>query len=702
MSRQNAPMAWIALPFALGIVLAEGWLWRCTPWGFLIPLPLIALVLFLLWMRHCANMWISLSLLVLFWLSAGCGYTLLRALPRWPVAARSEKTTFRFFLESAPLRTPFSNKAVGRMSDGQRVMLYFPREVDTLCYADSIEASLSLSVPRGSENPSQFDYGTFLRRKGIGFQAYLSEDDFRRISSGADCRSLMALSQRCRLHFAQILRRQRLSPSQLGVAEALVLGSREDLSQEQWDRFRASGIVHILCVSGLHVGLIVAIVNGLLFFLGKLPWQRRLKGFITLLAVWAFAFLSGLAPATLRAAVMFSFFVVAQMLERPPSPFNTIAAAALCLLVYRPLMLFDVGFQLSFSAVLGIAAFYKLVEHLLPETLIPDSAAKSKRVRRLLEWLDKGAHLVWDTLCLTVVAQVSTLPLQLYYFHTFPYLFVIANLLVVPLVGLMVGLALAVLCLGWWPWLQSVAVALLALLLRWADGVASWVAAVPWGWATQIPFDGWMLLLVLSVLVCLALVVRRGWLRGIPVACSLLLLLVGYDIYANAQSEKEHCVLYCVRGHTAFEYFCGHESVLLADAPLAAAPEALDYQSQGALAAYRTSRSVVVPWTVSFAIPDTTRHCSLSRGMLRAGGRSLLLLTPATMRFAPPSESVDYLVVSENAPVCFDSLRQFYRFDTLVITRNNSYRFARALRRSALRQHIPLLDQRESNAALEW
>ena len=197
------------------------------------------------------------------------------------------------------------------------------------------------------------------------------------------------------------------------VAKALLLGQKKNLEKEVNDAYVAAGAMHILAVSGLHVGIIYGF-----FFLFVKPFRlqvgkRVLYLLVIILLIWGYALLTGMSPSVMRAATMFSIMALAQMKSRNPSIFNAIALSALILLVYDPFLIFAVGFQLSYLALLGIL----LIQPILIKLWVPKS--------KVLEY-------IWQTSAVGIAAQLMTFPISAYYFHVFPSYFVLSNLIAIP------------------------------------------------------------------------------------------------------------------------------------------------------------------------------------------------------------------------------------------------------------------------------
>ena len=255
-----------------------------------------------------------------------------------------------------------------------------------------------------------------------------------------------------------------------GVAEALALGWKADIGRDTKAHYRNAGLAHLLAVSGLHVGILATIVGGLFWWTGR---ERRgciIRSSLQLLAVWGFAFITGAAPSTLRAALMFSMFIVNDMLARRVVPLNLLALAAIVMLVADPLLVYDISWQLSFSAVAGILLAQPAIQAL--RTPVGQAAAVS------------------------VAATLATLPVVVATFHRLPLYFIIANVIVVPIAGVILALSLLYMivpCVATaWP---------LDLLLRGTDTLTGWVGSLPGAVAEDVYLSTPMMVVLTLVVV---------------------------------------------------------------------------------------------------------------------------------------------------------------------------------------------------------
>lgn len=241
------------------------------------------------------------------------------------------------------------------------LMLFLPSDsnVETLHYGQRIVVRGIARRPSGEENPGQFDYRRYLRHRGLLWQCRLPKGGWVPLSAQEPSTGLMAWSKRMQWTLVQRIRHSGLTPSQQGIAEAMLLGWRDDTDPQTTRQFREAGIAHLLCVSGLHVGIVALLAGALLFFLGRRRWQRIVRGTVQSAAVWLFVCLTGMAPSALRAGVMFTLLILGDALAQRPNSANNLATSAVLLLCLRPMLLFDVGFQLSYAAVAGIIIGYK-------------------------------------------------------------------------------------------------------------------------------------------------------------------------------------------------------------------------------------------------------------------------------------------------------------------------------------------------------
>lgn len=298
-------------------------------------------------------------------------------------------------------------------------------------------------IPNASpKNPNQFDYGKYLANKQIYGQLFVGVEEIK-ISSIIQ-KDSWYYTAKVRNTIVENLKKQGFNLRELNVAIALILGQQQDIDPEIIKDYQYAGAVHILSVSGLHIGFILMFIN---FILKPIPNNRKgsfIKMLLIVIGLWSFGILAGLAPSVVRSVTMFSFVAVGQHLRRSVNIFHTLLISMLLILLVRPSFLFDVGFQLSYLALFFILWLHPLLSKVW----------KPKH---------KITIYIWELLSVSFAAQIGTLPLSLYYFHQFPGLFFVTNLIIIPLTGIVMGIGVAVMCLA----LIDACPVFLAKILEW-------------------------------------------------------------------------------------------------------------------------------------------------------------------------------------------------------------------------------------------
>lgn len=336
---------------------------------------------------------------------------------------------------------------------------------------------------RPPSNPHQFDYRSYLEKQGIQHQI---RTDFASIITKVSAhKTLFGVASKFREHIISKLKEKDFGAEEMGVIQALLLGKRDDISENTYNNYKNAGAVHILAVSGLHVGIILFLLEFMLSPLERLPKGKILKLITVVLLLWGYALVAGLSPSIVRAVTMFSFVAYALHLNRPTNSFNIIALSMLFIVLVKPLFLFQVGFQLSYAAVFAIVWIYPKLQKLwFPENII---------IRK-----------TWQLLSVSVAAQLGVLPISLFYFHQFPALFFISNLLVIPFLGLILGFGILVIVLALIDFLPQFMADGFNWVIKLMNSVIGWVAQQEGFIIKNIPFDSVQLLLgylIITVLV---------------------------------------------------------------------------------------------------------------------------------------------------------------------------------------------------------
>ena len=417
------PFVRLVVPFSGGILLQDhlplGW---CTLVCVFATIALfLALFSILSLKRQYFLGWIRGLLLVL--LFAAAGSALFKTHMESPPQFNGEKTAFLAEINDIPQEKPRSWQVILRIKQyryGQnaehsnsRVLAYFQKNDSLAPFkpGEMILGEAYIHPIRNYGNPEEFDYRSYMASRGVYHQCYLEDADWT-ITQCNSRRSLTALSNQLRSRMLRELKAGIESKNEQAVAAALLLGYKGGLTPDMKSRFSASGTMHVLAVSGLHVGIIYLIFHYLLAFMDHNRHGRMAKTLTILFILAGYAFLTGLSPSVCRATLMFSVIAIGWTLRRSSSTYNSLACSAFLLLVINPMLLFSVSFQLSYAAVASIAFFQPRLYSLLELPGIPDK--------------------LWQWLTLAIAAQIGAAPLIIRYFHTFPNYFWLSNFIAIP------------------------------------------------------------------------------------------------------------------------------------------------------------------------------------------------------------------------------------------------------------------------------
>lgn len=406
-------------------------------------------------------------------------------------------------------------------------------------YGDEFIIRAQIKETESPHNPSEFDYKAWLAIQNIYHQTFLKQKDLIRVKSNAG-NPIIAFALKLRTEQINFYRRILKSDDAFSFASTLILGYKSDLSPETLNIYSKTGTIHALSVSGMHVGIVYAVLNLLLRFLDRKRWLMAIKVSLILSFIWFYTLLTGLSPSVLRSAIMISVFIIAKSFVKNTNSYNIIAFAAFCLLVYTPFLIWDVGFQLSFLAVLGLIWLQPKIENWW--------YIENK-------WLGK----LWSTVAISLAAQLITCPLSVYYFHQFPVYFLISNLFIVIPVALLMYLGILILLFR---------IVMLAPVLEWlisfTNAGLSCIAKLPWAtisgiWITKLE------LIVVSIGGCLLVLAlsyyKKQWLYAALLFILSFEVLLFRDILIAAKQRT--LITFKIRNQITRGIISGHRATLI-------------------------------------------------------------------------------------------------------------------------------------------
>jgi len=433
-------------------------------------------------------------------------------------------------------------------------------------------------------NPHEFDYRFYMENHGIRYFAFT--DNHSIISfKGPTHRNLFHRAQIIRENIIGLYRKRGIEGEQLAIVAAITLGQKTLLEPDQKESFIKAGVVHIMAVSGLHAMILSLFVFYILFFL-----KRRfniLRVILTILILWSFAFVTGLAPSVQRASLMFTFLQVGYIMHRRVNSINSVLASAFVLIIIRPSVIFEAGFLLSYSAVIFIICFFQdLYMKLQPGNRIPD--------------------LLWKSAVVTIVAQAGTLPLTITLFNRFPAFFILTNIIIVPLASAVIVTGSLVLLTFPVAILSKTLAFILARLTQLTGSITENVASIPFASIEKIGMTTIECLLLFCFIFLLMWFLLKK--DSIPILYPLvaLFLLVSAGTVRNIMTRTTN--------------------------------ELIVYNTIGSsTTGIRTGKTLYLFSDTSLAKPEVTRHCATLRlkmkrapvsdnyYLLRAGRKNILI-----------------------------------------------------------------------------
>ncbi|TXB66138.1 ComEC family competence protein [Vicingus serpentipes] len=399
------------------------------------------------------------------------------------------------------------------------------------------------------KNPNEFDYKRYLSFHLIHQQSYLKSSNWK-IIDNTNNNSLFLYADKFRTKLIKILEENGLKGNELGVASALILGYKNNIDAQLKNAYSSAGAMHILAVSGLHVGIIFMIFNYLLQFLEKLKYGIIIKAIIILLLMWSYAFITGLSPSVLRASTMFSFIVLAKAIKRNSNFYNTLAASAFVLLIYNPFYIMDVGFQLSYIAVIGIV----IIQPWLSKFYLPKN--------KIIQYF-------WDLTTVSVAAQIATFPLGLYYFHQFPNYFFISNLVVIPFAVIILYLGLSLFIISFIPYANEFTAYILNKSIWILNASVNTINELPYSVSANVRFTFEHTILIYLVITFIVVLFISRKLKFLLISQTIIILfLIDVGFNSIEQSKQKKIMIYNIPNYSAINFIDGKDNILLSDIKL--------------------------------------------------------------------------------------------------------------------------------------
>lgn len=432
-----------------------------------------------------------------------------------------------------------------------KVIIYLQKDSlsNQLNVGDVISFEPRLENVPTPKNPNEFDFRKYLSFHLIHQQAFLRSNNWKLIQR-TPTGGILKFADDSRTYLIASLKKQGITGKELAVASALILGYKDSIDAQLKSAYSSAGAMHVLAVSGLHIGVIFLIFNQLFSFFEKIKHGKIIKGILLILILWVYAILTGLSPSVMRAATMFSFIVAAKMNGRVSSFFNTLAASALVLLIYNPLLIMEVGFQLSYMAVIGIVIIQPWINNWFT----------------IRYWLPRK---IWEITAVSIAAQITTFPIGLLYFHQFPNYFMLSNLIVIPLAVGILYLGIVTLFFSSIPIVGEYLAILLNYIIKFLNQSVYFIDVLPYSLSENIRFsltDTWLLYLFIICMICLIAYRKFKYIAMGSVVISIFLCSTFFLNYTDL--EQRSIIIYNIPKFSAINFIDGKDNILLSDIKL--------------------------------------------------------------------------------------------------------------------------------------
>ena len=543
-----------------------------------------------------------------------------------------------------------------------RTLLYLEKDSASVLLrtGDRIVFSPELSGIENKGNPEEFDYRKYLAYNMIFSSDYLAGDDWRLVDDEAV--GFRPKLSRLRMKLVGLLRDFGLSDDELGVMSAMTMGYSDILSDEIRHAYSSAGAMHILAVSGLHVGIIYGIIVFLLSFMRneKLNW---LKVLITITLIWLYALFTGLSPSVSRASLMFSIMSLGKLQKNSPGSLNAVFASMFILLVINPYNLVNIGFQLSYSAVIGIIIL-------------------QPKLYAIFEVRNKFLDLIWSLTTVSVAAQLATMPLCFYYFHQFSNYFLLTNYVMIPISTIAIWTCFIFFAVSWIPYVSTAVAYCLSWLAKAMNYACLTIESLPFSTTQDIYIDmpQTILLFAIIILIVTFFFFTKRY-RHLFAAVAMCVILAATNLWQSFEaSSQKTLIVYNINKTTAINIIDGTGNLMFANLD-SVQPEKIEFTAKNNWLKKGLDREKYVNLSsgkdklLSTITTIDNRKVFFKNKFINYDGLRLFVLDDDFMPFDTEGFSkirVDYVVLSESPQVTLEEVSQYFDFNKIIISSSNS------------------------------
>lgn len=523
-----------------------------------------------------------------------------------------------------------------------KLLLYFSKDsiANSIQYGSQIIFKNKLQEIKNSGNPAAFNYKRYNSFQQIFHQCYLKKDDWILLkgNNGNVYKRTIFATQH---YVVSVLNKYISGPDQSSIAKALLIGYKVDLDKDLVQAYSNAGVIHLIVIAGLHLGLIYVL---LIWIAAKIPFVKNSKiiSFIILFScLWLFGLLTGASPPVMRALVMFSFIAIGKMFNKKSSVFNSLSASAFVLLCNDPYLLWDAGFQLSYLAVTGIVISQ----------------------RYIYNWFyikNKILNEAWKIASVSLAAQAFTLPACLYYFHQVPLLFILTNIVAIPLaIFTLYGCILLIFISP---------VHILALYVGKVLSLSIWLINHVVLFINAIPFSLWdgisvtvaeTINLYCIIILFLYWLIKQNQSAFKLALCSTLLFAFMTTLNKWHFAKQKKIIVYDVPAHKAIDFIDGNFYHFVGDS---------DLMRDGLLQNFHLK-----PGRISLMVTKANTFSLFQQNNFMGfyGKRILMIDSAVDYKPLPKKINVDYIIISKNPRLFIPMLAEVFNCSIYIFDASN-------------------------------
>jgi len=543
-------------------------------------------------------------------------------------------------------------------------------------YGDELLIPSNFTPVEPPLNPAEFNYKAYLAHQNIYQQSFLIANQAITLKRNQG-NVLVANALKLRMHLVEKLRVNIRDTDALAVASTIILGYRADLRKEVQEAYSKTGTMHLLSVSGMHVGLIYLLISFVLAFLPPQKYGKVIKAVLSILAIWCYALITGFSPAVCRASLMLSMFIVGFAFNRHINRLNLLAVSAFILLLYNPFLITDAGFQLSYLAVFGII--------ILQPIIYKWTNFKSKIVKE-----------VWAVCSVSISAQIILFPVSAFYFHDFPVFFLVSNVfIIIPSLIIMYGgiLFLAL------PHIPVVSAALAWLLEKTIIVMTTTLSAIehaPLGNINKIWLSPAESVLFYSLLVCVCFVIMYKNKMALKLSFLFLALIaISISVKRYHSMNTSNITFFSLRKNSAILFRSGARAILVSDL------KPTDKNYQYSIQPYLDSCKITNLQNINLTQSRAFNYVAKQQNLIQFGNKKVLIVDKALCNKKLAEKlNLDYIYITGSPKIDLTWLKQNYNFKTLIVDGHNSNTLINNLQAEAIADKVDFRNLKRNNSLI--